>query len=78
MLDIMAIKKNTIELKCPQPAAKVKEIHKSLKDIVQHELNDLPALLEGLTPPERVKTLLALLPYVSPKIEVVKPYYGED
>lgn len=68
--------KNNIELK--QPKNCTRAIHRSLKELVLKELDNLPALLEGLTPQERVRTLLALLPYASPRIEQVKPAYGEE
>lgn len=52
-------------------------LHKRLKEIVSKELEGLPALLEKLEPKERVRNVLALLPYVTPKVETVATDYGE-
>lgn len=59
------------------PAPTTKGLHGRLKDIVQKEMEQLPNLLEQLEPKERVRTILALLPYVTPKIETVATDYGE-
>ena len=58
-------------------APTTKGLHGRLKDIVQKEMERLPDLLEQLEPKERVRTILALLPYVTPKIETVATDYGE-
>ena len=58
-------------------APTTKGLHGRLKDIVQKEMERLPELLEQLEPKERVRTILALLPYVTPKIETVATDYGE-
>ena len=60
-----------------QEAPTVKGMHGRLKEIVQKEMERLPELLEQLEPKERVRTLLSLLPYVTPKIETVGTDYGE-
>lgn len=60
-----------------QEAPTVKSMHGRLKEIVQKEMERLPELLEQLEPKERVRTLLSLLPYVTPKIETVGTDYGE-
>ena len=58
-------------------APTTKGLHGRLKDIVQKEMERLPELFEQLEPKERVRTILALLPYVTPKIETVATDYGE-
>ena len=58
-------------------APTTKSLHGRLKDIVNAEIARLPELLEQLEPKERVKTILALLPYTTPKIETVATDYGE-
>lgn len=58
-------------------APTTKGLHGRLKDIVNKEMEQLPALLEQLEPKERVRTILALLPYVTPKIETVATDFGE-
>ena len=60
-----------------QPAPTTKGLHGRLKEIVQKEIEQLPTLLEQLEPKERVRTVLALLPYVTPKIETVATDFGE-
>ena len=58
-------------------APTTKGLHGRLKDIVNKEMEQLPVLLEQLEPKERVRTILALLPYVTPKIETVATDFGE-
>lgn len=60
-----------------QGATTTKSLHGRLKDIVNAEIARLPELLEQLEPKDRVKTLLALLPYTTPKIETVATDFGE-
>jgi hypothetical protein len=60
-----------------QQAPKTKDLHGRLKEIVQREIDRLPELLEQLEPRERVKTLLQLLPYATPKIANVEADFGE-
>ena len=60
-----------------QTAPTTKGLHGRLKEIVQKEIERLPELLQELEPKERVRTLLALLPYVTPKVETVATDYGE-
>ena len=52
-------------------------LHERLKDIVSAEIVRLPELLEQLEPKERIRTVLNLLPYVTPKVETVATTYGE-
>ena len=58
-------------------APTTKGLHGRLKDIVQKEMERLPELLEQLEPKERVKTLLQLLPYATPKVANVEADFGE-
>lgn len=60
-----------------QEQATVRALHARLKDLVRDEIERLPELLQQLEPKERVRTLLALLPYVTPKVETVATDYGE-
>jgi hypothetical protein len=46
-----------------------REIRKTLKDVVDIELNRLPGLLQKLETQSRLELLVKLLPYVLPKIE---------
>ena len=52
-------------------------IRNTLKRIVADEINHLPERLEGLTPQERVRVLLSVLPYVAPRITSVDMHTGE-
>ena len=54
-----------------------KSIHKQLQAIAAEELAKIPEYLEQLTPAERVRTVLQLLPYTAPKVEKVTTTYGE-
>lgn len=52
-------------------------LHQQLQAIAAAELARLPEYLEQLTPGERVRTVLQLLPYSVPKVEKVATTYGE-
>lgn len=54
-----------------------KTLHQQLQAIAAAELERLPEFLEQLTPAERVRTVLQLLPYTAPKVEKVTTTYGE-
>ena len=54
-----------------------KDLHARLKEIVQKEIERLPEQLELLEPRERVRTLLQLLPYATPKVANVEADFGE-
>lgn len=54
-----------------------KDLHERLKEIVQQEIEKLPEQLELLEPRERVRTLLQLLPYATPKVANVEADFGE-
>lgn len=49
----------------------------TLKVIMEKELGNLPTILEGLEPNERINAICKLMPYVFPKIETVEPTEGE-
>lgn len=53
-----------------------KTIHKQLQEIAARELAALPQHLEKLTPAERVRAVLAILPYTAPKVETCATSYG--
>jgi hypothetical protein len=61
----------------PNATPSTKDLHGRLKEITRREIEKLPELLEQLEPKERVRTVLALLPYVTPKIETVATDFGE-
>lgn len=54
-----------------QRAATVHDIHRQLVQIAAAEIARLPEHLEQLTPAERVRFVLAVLPYTAPKVERV-------
>lgn len=54
-----------------------KEIHKQLLAIANREIARLPEHLEQLTPPERVRFVLAILPYTAPRVEKCALNYSE-
>ena len=68
-------KENTVIVR--ETGARTSEMHKRLKEIVSKEIERLPEQLEQLEAKERIRTVLALLPYVTPKIETVATDYGE-
>lgn len=61
----------------PNATPSTKDLHVRLKEITRREMEKLPELLEQLEPKERVKTLLALLPYTTPKVANVEASFGE-
>lgn len=52
-------------------------IHKQLQEIAARELAAIPQYLEQITPAERVRFVLSILPYTAPKIETVEAHFGE-
>lgn len=58
-------------------AATVHTIHKQLVQIAAAEIARLPEHLEQLTPAERVRFVLAVLPYTAPKVEKVGTDYAQ-
>lgn len=61
----------------PNATPSTKDLHGRLKEITRREIEKLPELLEQLEPKERVRTLLALLPYTTPKVANVEAGFGE-
>ena len=59
-----------------QGAATVHTIHKQLVQIAAAEIAKIPEHLEKLTPAERVRFVLAVLPYTAPKVERVATDYA--
>ena len=49
----------------------------TLKEVMQREIDQLPDLLEKLSPSERLNFLCRLMPFVFPKVEAVHPKEGE-
>ena len=54
-----------------------KGLREQLKAIMARELEQLPELLEALPPQERIKAVLQLLPYTTPKVEQCSSEYGD-
>lgn len=54
-----------------------KDLRAQLKAIMADELARMPELLEALPPQERIKAVLQLLPYTTPKVETCAADYGE-
>lgn len=54
-----------------------KGLREQLKAIMARELEQLPELLEALPPQERIKAVLQLLPYTTPKVETCSNDFGE-
>lgn len=55
-----------------------KAIHKRLQEIAAQELAKLPEYLDQLTPAERVRFVLAILPYTAPRVESCGTTFGEN
>lgn len=49
-----------------------KDIKERLKDVIDREIENLPALLEKLPPQDRVEAILEILPYALPKLKPEK------
>jgi hypothetical protein len=49
----------------------------TLKSVMQREIENLTATLEGLEPKERLIIVCKLMPYVFPKVETVHSTQGE-
>ena len=59
-------------------AATTHTIHKQLLEIANREIERLPEHLEQLTPAERVRFILAILPYTAPKVESCRTDFAEN
>ncbi|MCB9230779.1 MAG: hypothetical protein H6581_03910 [Bacteroidia bacterium] len=53
------------------------DLRKFLKDLIQQELKNLPGMLAGMKPKERLNYLLKLIPYALPRVESVYFREGE-
>lgn len=60
------------------PNRMTKELREVLKAVLYEEINNIPDLLNGLTPKERIDALIRLAPYVLPKVYNVSMSTGED
>lgn len=60
-----------------QANVSVHEIHKQLLAVAAAEIAKLPEHLEQLTPAERVRFVLAVLPYTAPKVEKVQTDFAQ-
>ena len=65
------MKQDTAIVRAAEKKASVLEIHRDLVRIMAAEIQRLPEHLEQLTPAERVRFVLAVLPYTAPKVEKV-------
>ena len=54
-----------------------KELRALFKNFISNELENLPELLDGLEPKDRLDVLIKLLPYALPKVIPVHPSNGE-
>ena len=54
-----------------------KSIHKQLQAIAAGELAKIPEYLEQLTPAERVRFVLSILPYTAPRVATCETHFGE-
>ncbi len=54
------------------------DLRECLKQIMQQEIEKLPATLESLEPKERLNIICKLMPFVFPKVETVHITEGED
>lgn len=59
-------------------SATTHEIHKQLLEIANREIAKLPEHLEQLTPAERVRFVLSILPYTAPKVESCRTDFAEN
>ena len=53
------------------------ELRNQLRQIIGHELDELPDTLKHLEPKERVNALIKLAPFVFGKVQSVKETAGE-
>ena len=53
------------------------DLRNTLKEMMQKELEQLPATLKELDPKERLNILVKLMPFVFPKIEAIHHTDGE-
>jgi len=57
---------------------KTENLREVLKSMMESEISNLPELLKGLEPQERINFIIKLMPYVFPKVENVNASAGEE
>ena len=72
------MKQDAAIVKAAEGAATVHTIHKQLLQIAAAEIARLPEHLEQLQPVERVRFVLAVLPYTAPKVEKCATDYAAN
>ena len=60
-----------------QDEIKVKSLREGLKELMQREIDNLPALLDQMEPKERINVICRLIPFVFPKLEAINANDGE-
>ena len=53
------------------------DLRNNLKALIQREIEELPAILNDLSPSERLSAIFKLMPYVFPKVQNVNISQGE-
>lgn len=64
-------------MKTETPGTLTSDLRKTLKAMMQKEIEKLPEYLETLEPKERLNVLCKLIPFVLPKVEAVSQDSGE-
>ena len=73
----MAKRQKTGGRKQGTPNRLTQDLRNSLKNILADEFEKLPETLDRLEPKDRLEIVVKILPYVLPKIEIVKMMEGE-
>lgn len=60
-----------------QPEPEVRNLRKSLKTVLQNELQNMQEHLEGLDPSDRLNFICKLMPFVMPKVHSIHSETGE-
>lgn len=55
----------------------VNDLRRTLKTVMQKEIEKLPEYLESLEPQERINIVIKLIPFVFPKVQPVHLKEGE-
>lgn len=55
----------------------VNDLRRTLKTVMQKEIEKLPEYLESLEPQERINIVIKLIPFVFPKVQPVNLKEGE-
>ncbi len=55
----------------------VNDLRRTLKTMMQKEIERLPEYLESLEPQERINIVIKLIPFVFPKVQPVDAQKGE-